>query len=102
MATAIEVTFEAALALAKQYKDDGVISTNAKALIKLAEVFMAARKPMTSNLHLWIRATPGWYVKDYADGWVYFDTEEDARKESVNMGGAAIREVKDRTYTNDV
>lgn len=54
------------------------------------------RFPPVENRQAWIGAKPGWYVKDYADGWIWFDPyfEAKARKASDDMGGAAIREVK--------
>lgn len=83
-----------ALAFAKKCKDEGIISTSAKALITLAEAYETERKKFAS-LDSWLNAKPGWYVHDYADGWIYHDNEDAARIMSADMGCAAIREVKD-------
>ena len=80
-----------ALALAEQYKKDGVISTSGKALIALADAWTK----LMGNRDAWIKAKPGWYVHDYGDGWIYFEDEAEARKCSEEHGDSAIRQVKD-------
>jgi hypothetical protein len=51
------------------------------------------RFPPVDNRAAWIGSKTGWYVKDYADGWIYFDNRKEAMSEAEAMGGAAIREV---------
>lgn len=54
-----------------------------------------SRFPPVQDRDAWIKAKPGWYVHDYADGWTFFSNESDARILAADMGGAAIREVRD-------
>lgn len=83
-----------ALKFAEECKKNGNISTSAKAVIALAEAYGKERDRF-ANLDRWLSAKPGWYVHDYADGWIFHDNESDARILAADMGGAAIREVKD-------
>jgi hypothetical protein len=59
------------------------------------------RFPPIQNRDAWIGAKPGWYIKDYADGWIYFppELEEDAKGVASEMG-ALIREVKNGVCRN--
>ena len=88
------MTLDEALKFAEQCKQKGNISTSAKALIILAEEYKTLHRKL-GHLESWLGSRTGWYVKDYADGWIYFDDEQAARKEADEMGGALIREVKD-------
>jgi hypothetical protein len=87
------MTLNEALAFAEKCKEEGVISTSAKALILLMNEVRRLEK-MVCSRGAWIGVKPGFYVKDYSDGWIYFTDETKALKEAEETG-AAIREVKD-------
>lgn len=87
------MTLNEALEFAEKCKKEGHISTSAKAIMTLADAYTEVHQRF-ANLDRWLNAEPGWYVKDYADGWMYFLEEKQAREMSEDMGGAAIREVK--------
>lgn len=49
-------------------------------------------------LEMALRKADAWFVKDFADGWIYFDNQAEAKREADETGAAMMAAFKVRDH----
>jgi hypothetical protein len=49
-------------------------------------------------LEMALRKADAWFVKDFADGWIHFDNQADAKREADETGAAMMAAFKVRDH----